>query len=608
MRVDIYSDFTLKDILQSYSSIQFSECIRDVGDIQLSFTDNEVYKNIKVTEDVLVVGNNAYLAENKHKTDSKDLRKYEITGRHITSVLSWRCVKGFEVPVGETYEDACIRLVQENFISPPDKKRTIPNFTFKRLGLSQKNTVKRIYEANDCLSILKFISKLGGFGFWLEYDIQEKKLVLSLRQQLAKSSVKKYTAIENAVCMDSRVRGMFQFYGANRTGRFAGRLVQLQNLPQNHISDLAQARGLVRCGNFDALEFLYDDIPDTLSQLIRTAFVPQGDNKFIVADFSAIEARVLAWLADEKWRIKVFEEGKDKEKNVPVFFEKENINTMDSKGEVLLTIMASLAQQESESLSKNVKMGIQFRYQNGEVQVNHNWFLGYTKDENGHLIIDEDQAVVVRRIFREYLQGASLKTIADGLMADGIPTATGNMKWRGDGIRKILTNEKYTGDALLQKTYTVDVLTKKRVSNNGIVPQYYVENNHEAIIPRQLFMQVQEELFRRAHLKTEGGKTKRVYSSKYALSSIVYCGKCGDLFRRVAWKARGASYNKWRCASRIEKGPKKGCDADAISEVELQNAVVRAINKTLGGREQFLIQLQYNIEEVLNGDSTATLV
>lgn len=177
MRIDIYSDFILKDILQSYSSVQFSECIRDAGDIQLSFTDSEVYRNIKVMEDFLLVGNNAYLAENKHKTDSKDLRKYEITGRHITSVLSWRCVKGFEVPVGETYEDACIRLVQENFISPPDKKRTIPNFTFKRLGLSQKNTVKRIYEANDCLSILKFISKLGGFGFWLEYDIQEKKLV-----------------------------------------------------------------------------------------------------------------------------------------------------------------------------------------------------------------------------------------------------------------------------------------------------------------------------------------------------------------------------------------------------------------------------------------------
>lgn len=252
-------------------------------------------------------------------------------------------------------------------------------------------------------------------------------------------------------------------------------------------------------------------------------------------------------------------------------------------------------------------MGLQFRYQNGEVQINHNWFLGYTKDENGHLIIDEEQAVVVRRIFREYLQGASLKNIADGLMADGIPTATGNMKWRSDGIRKILTNEKYMGDALLQKTYTVDVLTKKRVANNGIVPQYYVENNYEAIIPRQLFMQVQEELQRRAHLRTENGKTKRVYSSKYALSSIIYCGKCGDLFRIVAWKARGASYNKWKCASRIEKGPKNGCDAEAISESEIQKAVMRAINKTLGGREEFLVQLQHNIEDVLNGDSTATL-
>ncbi len=289
-----------------------------------------------------------------------------------------------------------------------------------------------------------------------------------------------------------------------------------------------------------------------------------------------------------------------KEKNVPVFFEKENINTMDSKGEVLLTIMASLAQQESESLSKNVKMGLQFRYQNGEVQVNHNWFLGYTKDENGHLIIDEDQAIIVRRIFREYLQGASLKTIADGLMVDGIPTATGNKKWRGDGIRKILTNEKYMGDALLQKTYTVDVLTKKRVSNNGIVPQYYVENNHEAIIPRQLFMQVQEELLRRAHLKTEGGKTKRVYSSKYALSSIVYCGKCGDLFRRVAWNNRGKRSNVWRCCNMVENGP-GACNADVIHESELQNLTVRAINMALAKKDSMNETLQKNVEAVLTG-------
>ena len=135
--------------------------------------------------------------------------------------------------------------------------------------------------------------------------------VLTLRQQLAKSSVKKYQAMETAVCSDGRARGMFQFYGANRTGRWAGRIIQMQNLPQNHLDDLSEVRGLVRAGGFDALEMLYEDVPDTLSQLIRTAFVPQEDRKFIVADFSAIEARVIAWLAGEKWRQDVFAEGKD---------------------------------------------------------------------------------------------------------------------------------------------------------------------------------------------------------------------------------------------------------------------------------------------------------
>ena len=134
---------------------------------------------------------------------------------------------------------------------------------------------------------------------------------LALRQQLAKSSVKKYQAMENAVCADSRAHGMFQFYGANRTGRYSGRIIQLQNLPQNHIPDLAQARELVKAGDFDALSMLYEDIPDTLSQLIRTAFVPQDGRKFIVADFSAIEARVIAWIAGERWRLKVFEGGGD---------------------------------------------------------------------------------------------------------------------------------------------------------------------------------------------------------------------------------------------------------------------------------------------------------
>lgn len=286
-----------------------------------------------------------------------------------------------------------------------------------------------------------------------------------------------------------------------------------------------------------------------------------------------------------------------KEKNIPVFFEKENINTMDSKGEVLLTIMASLAQQESESLSKNVKMGLQFRYQNGEVQVNHNRFMGYTKDENGHLIIEPSEAEIVKRIYLEYLQGASLKQIGEGLEADGILTAAGKAKWRPETIKKILRNEKYIGDALLQKTYTVDVLTKKRVQNNGIVPQYYVENDHEPIIPRDLYMQVQEEMLRRANLHSGEKRKKRVYSSKYALSSIVYCSKCGDIYRRIAWNNRGKHSIVWRCVSRVEHGP-SCCDAPTVKETELQNAVVMAINKALGGKDDMLAALEENIAMV----------
>lgn len=252
-----------------------------------------------------------------------------------------------------------------------------------------------------------------------------------------------------------------------------------------------------------------------------------------------------------------------KDKNIPVFFEKENINTMDSKGEVLLTIMASLAQQESESLSKNVKLGLQFRYQNGEVQVNHNRFMGYTKDEKGHLVIDPKEAKIIKRIYLEYLQGASLKQIGEGIEKDGILTAAKKPKWRPETIKKILKNEKYIGDALLQKTYTVDVLTKKRVKNDGLMPQYYVENDHEAIIPRVLYMQVQEEMLRRANLHSGEKRKKRVYSSKYALSSIVYCPKCGDIYRRVAWNNRGKTSVVWRCVSRVEHGPSY-CDAPTI--------------------------------------------
>ena len=196
-------------------------------------------------------------------------------------------------------------------------------------------------------------------------------------------------------------------------------------------------------------------------------------------------------------------------------------------------------------------MGIQFRNQQGKVQINHNWFLGYTKDEDGKLVIVPEEAAIVRRIYAEYIDGASFLQIKRGLEADGILNGAGHKKWHESNIKQILTNEKYIGDALLQKTYTVNTLEKKRVANNGIAPKYYVEGSHEAIIDKDVFLRVQAEIARRANLLTDG--KKRIYSSRYALSSIVFCGHCGDIFRRIKWNNRGCRSTVWRCVSRVLK-------------------------------------------------------
>ena len=291
-----------------------------------------------------------------------------------------------------------------------------------------------------------------------------------------------------------------------------------------------------------------------------------------------------------------------KDKNISVFFEKENINTMDAKGEVLLTIMASLAQQESQSLSQNVKLGLQYRYQQGKVQVNHNRFMGYTKDEEGNLIIVPEEAEIIKRIYREYLEGKSLVGIGRDLEKDGILTAAGKPRWRPETIKKILLNEKYIGDALLQKTFTVDFLTKKRVKNEGHVPQYYVENSHEAIIPKELFLQTQEELHRRSNIYTGADKNKRIYSSKYALSTITFCGDCGDIYRRVYWNIHGRKEFVWRCVTRIEQGPEV-CKNRTVKEAELYDAVMTAINRLLAGGDNMIRILEENIHAII-GDTT----
>ncbi|WMI82683.1 recombinase family protein [Anaerotignum sp. MB30-C6] len=294
-----------------------------------------------------------------------------------------------------------------------------------------------------------------------------------------------------------------------------------------------------------------------------------------------------------------------KEKSIPVIFEKEGVNTMESGGELLITILSSQAQEESRNISENTRWGLTRRFENGQISVNHKKFLGYTKDEDGNLVVVPEEAVIVKRIFREYLEGSSIINIARGLQRDGIKTVTGLDHWHPGTIDKMLSNEKYIGDALLQKTYTVDFLSKKRVKNNGIVPQYYVENSHEPIIPRELFMQVQEEMVRRANLRSGKGGRKRVYSSKYALSSIVYCGNCGDIYRRVHWNNRGYKSIVWRCVSRLEEKGSE-CTAPTINEETLQAAVVKAINELLANKEPFLSVLQKNIATVLNEENDNT--
>jgi len=292
-----------------------------------------------------------------------------------------------------------------------------------------------------------------------------------------------------------------------------------------------------------------------------------------------------------------------KDKNIPVFFEKESINTMDSKGEVLLTIMASLAQQESQSLSQNVKMGIQYRYQQGKVQVNHNRFLGYTKDADGNLVIEPKQAEIVKRIYREYLEGKSMDKIAAGLEADGILTGAGKERWHPSTIKKILTNEKYIGDALLQKTYTTDFLTKKRIKNNGTMPQYYVEGDHEAIIPKDIFLLVQEELARRRRVHTTENGKRRCYSCKHCFAQIVFCGECGEYYRRVHWNNRGCRSIVWRCCSRLENTG-HACRSRTVNETILEQVVIEAINQVLCQKNDFLKTLQANMKTTISDQST----
>ncbi|MGR6761266.1 recombinase family protein [Paenibacillus sp. T2-29] len=285
---------------------------------------------------------------------------------------------------------------------------------------------------------------------------------------------------------------------------------------------------------------------------------------------------------------------------VAVFFERENINTLDTTGEVLLTILSSLAQDESRNISENSRWGILRGFQNGKVFCNTNRFLGYDKDEHGELVINEPEAEIVRRIYEEYLDGKSYQAIARGLMRDHIKTVTGGDTWWDSSITLILTNEKYYGALLQQKTVTVDFLTHKRIRNKGQEQQYLIENNHEPIVSKEIFEAVQKEKERRAKLKgSVMGESKR-YSSKYALSSKVYCGCCGAIFKRRTWNSNNPSKKVvWQCKTYVNEG-KVACDAKSVDEPVLHSAFVRLFNRMYENKKGFMKTLKANIESVLS--------
>lgn len=272
-----------------------------------------------------------------------------------------------------------------------------------------------------------------------------------------------------------------------------------------------------------------------------------------------------------------------KEHGTEVFFEKENIWTFDSKGELLITIMSSLAQEESRSISENVTWGHRKRMADGKVSIAYSTFIGYDKGEDGNLVVNQEQAKTIRLIFGEFLTGLSCHAIAEKLTSMGIKTPRGKDKWSQKTVRSILTNEKYKGCALLQKTYTPDFLTKKQVPNHGEVPQYYVENNHEAIIEPEIFDRVQDMLRQRDF---SGG-----YSGITVFSSKIVCGECGGWYGPKVWHSTD-KYRRvvWQCNAKFKE--KKHCRTPHLTEDEIKAAFLRMANSLITDRDMILEELR----------------
>ena len=281
-----------------------------------------------------------------------------------------------------------------------------------------------------------------------------------------------------------------------------------------------------------------------------------------------------------------------KEHGVEVFFEKENIWTFDSRGELLISLMSSIAQEEARSISENCTWGQRKRFQDGKVTVPFKRFLGYDRGEDGNLVINEEQAVIVRRIYGLFLQGKTPYAISKILTEERIPTPGGKTKWNSSVIESILTNEKYKGDALLQKVFTPDFLTKKKKKNEGQVPQYYVEDNHPAIIEPTVFDQVQQLMALRK-------KSPRQSSSVNIFSGRIICGDCGGFYGSKVWHSQD-KYRRvvWRCNQKYSKECK--CRTPHITESVIVEKFLIAFNEVFAQKDELVATFEMVRDTIFN--------
>ena len=271
-----------------------------------------------------------------------------------------------------------------------------------------------------------------------------------------------------------------------------------------------------------------------------------------------------------------------KVQGIGIFFEEQNIDTLKSDSELYLVIYAGFAQSESESISKHITWTYRKKFEEGKVSFQYKNFLGYRKGADSQPEIVPEEAAIVERIYEMFLAGQPVKMIAQTLQAEKIEIPGKNLSFSKNMIMNILRNEKYCGDCILQKTVTVDCISKTRKVNQGEAPMYIVENNHPAIISREVFNRAQEELIRRQALRAKSDKTSITATgkySKYALTEVLQCAECGSRYRRVTWTAHGRKKIVWRCISRLDYGTKHCKDSITVEEEALHGAVVRALNR-----------------------------